>query len=247
MPSASSLDLGRALRAARSLAADPDDTRHVFTLIESLSWRTNERLLAGYERDPVGRRLLQTRPELLPMLCDRAALAAMPRGSLGRAYLDFVDSEGISADGLVEASVEGQRGLHAEGSAAAYVGQRMRDTHDLWHTVTGYKGDLIGEVALLSFSHAQIWNAGVSVVVGVGVLKIRQLRVARIIASARLRGMRASWLPVAPWEELLPRPLSEVRARLRVRPVAPYEELRSDALRDSGELAPRPREVRAAS
>lgn len=39
----------------------------------------------------------------------------------------------------------------------------------------------------------------VSVVVGVGVPKIRKLRVARAIVSARLQGMRASWLPCAPW------------------------------------------------
>jgi ubiquinone biosynthesis protein COQ4 len=232
-------DIPRALRAARALSEDPDDTRHVFTLIESLSWKSNERILKGYQNDAEGRRMLRERPALLPILCDRAALAAMPQGSLARAYLSFVDSEGITADGLVAASLEGQKGLHEPGSDAWYVGQRMRDTHDLWHTVTGYKGDLIGEVALLSFSNAQIWNPGVTVVVGVGVLKIRRLRVARAIASARLRGMRARWLPVAPWERLLPLPLTEVRARLRVKPVRPYEELRTSTLRDQGELAPR--------
>ncbi len=236
---ASGFDIPRALRAARALSDDPDDTRHVFTLIESLSWKSNERILKGYQRDPEGRRLLRERPELLPLLCDRAGLAALPEGSLGRAYLAFVDAEGITADGLVAASLEGQRGLHEPGSDAAWVGQRMRDTHDLWHTVTGYAGDLIGEVALLSFSNAQIWNPGVSVVVGVGVLKIRKLRVARAIASARLRGMRARWLPVAPWEKLLPRPLTEVRAMLRVKPARPYEALRTSTLRERGALRPR--------
>lgn len=240
MDGVSSFDIPRALRAARALSRDPDDTRHVFTLIESLSWRSNERIVRGCRRSETGRRLLAERPEILPRLCDRAALAALPEGSLGRAYLRFVDAEGISADGLVAASIEGQKGLHAPGSETAYVGQRMRDTHDLWHTVTGYKGDLIGEVALLSFSNAQIWNPGVAVVVAVGVLKIREARVARAIASARLRGMRARWLPAAPWEELLALPLEEVRRRLRVRPVRPYEEMRTSTLRASGALEARP-------
>lgn len=226
MPGTKSLDFVRAARAARAIANDPDDTRHVFTLIESLSWRTNERILARTRRTEEGRRLLDERPQLLPLLCDRARLAALPEGSLGRAYLDFVDAEGITADGLVAASLEGKDDVHAPGGELEFVGHRMRDTHDLWHTVTGYKGDLIGEVALLSFSNSQIWNPGVSVVVGVGVLKIQQLRVARAIARARLHGFRAAWLPETPWERLLPRPLSEVRARLRIRPVAPYEELR---------------------
>ncbi len=239
MGAPSTFDLPRAVRAARALAADPDDTQHVFTLIESLSWRTNERILARTRRDPHGRRMLRERPQLLPRLCDREALAALPEGSLGRAYLAFVDAEGITADGLVEASEAGQRGLHDPDSEAAWVGERMRDTHDLWHTVTGYKGDLVGEVALLSFSNAQVWNPGISVVVGVGVLKIRRLRVAREMARARLAGIRASWLPVAPWEELLSRPLVEVRRRLRIRPAPPYEELRSSELRAKGELGPR--------
>lgn len=239
MQPGSTFDVVRALRAARALSRDPDDTRHVFTLIESLSWRSNERILKGYRRSEVGRRLLAERPQLLPLLCDRSSLAALPEGSLGRAYLTFVDAEGITADGLVAASLEGQAGRHPEGSPEAYVGQRMRDTHDLWHTVTGYKGDLIGEVALLSFSNAQIWSPGVSVVVAVGVLKIKQLRVARIMAAARLRGMRAAWLPEAPWEDWLALPLDEVRRRLRVRPVRPYEELRTSVLRERGELAAR--------
>lgn len=230
MAEGSAFDLLRAARAARALANDPDDTRHVFTLIEALSWRTNERILAGYRRDAEGRRLLRARPDLLGLLCDRARLAAMPEGSLARAYLAFVDAEGISADGLVRASLEGERGQHDEDSDESFVGRRMRDAHDLWHTVTGYEADLIGEVALLSFSNAQIWNPGVSVVVGVGVLKIRKLRVARAIVSARLQGMRASWLPCAPWEALLPVPLTEVRARLRVRPARPYQKLRSNQL-----------------
>ena len=174
--------------------------------------------------------MLRTRPDLLARLRDRARLAAMPEGSLARAYLAFVDAEGITADGLVDASLEGERRQPDADSDEAYVGRRMRDAHDLWHTVTGYKADLIGEVALLSFSNAQIWNPGVSVVVGVGVLKIRKLRVARAITSARLQGMRAAWLPSAPWEALLPLPLADVRARLRVRPARPYEELRSNEL-----------------
>ncbi len=235
-------DIPRAARAAAALSKDPDDTRHVFTLIEALSGSTHERLVRGFRRDPAGRRLFDEQPDLLSLLCDRERLRAMPEGSLAHAYLAFTDSEGITADGLVAASKEGQKGqkgLHSPGSWGAYVSQRMRDTHDLWHTVTGYKGDLIGEVSLLAFSNAQIWNPGISIVVGVGVFRIRELRVLREILGGRRRGRRAAWLPAVRWEALLPVSHEKVRAQLGIEPVAPYVEMRSSELRAMGALAPR--------
>ena len=50
----------RALRAARILAADPDDLPQVFTIIESLSCDTIERLAARMAKSEGGRRLLST-------------------------------------------------------------------------------------------------------------------------------------------------------------------------------------------
>jgi len=47
---------------------------------------------------------------------------------------------------------------------------RMRDTHDLWHVVTGYKGDLVGEASLLAFLFAQTRNPGVGFIVAVALL-----------------------------------------------------------------------------
>src|SRR5262245_33107636 len=90
----------RALRAARTLAADPDDLPQVFTIIESLSLDTLQRMARRLSRSDAGRRLLATRPDVVTLLADRAALARLPEGSLGRAYLAFVERENISADGI---------------------------------------------------------------------------------------------------------------------------------------------------
>ena len=51
---------------------------------------------------PEGRRMLQERPCLPHCIADREALARLPEGSFGRAYLDFVERAGISADSLIE-------------------------------------------------------------------------------------------------------------------------------------------------
>lgn len=233
------LDVPRALRALRALAADPDETSHVFTIIDSLSWRAPDHLVGLFHRTPEGARLLRERPVLVPVLADRDALRAMPEGSLAHAYLRFVESEGITADGLVEASEKGRTGVHAGDGELEYAGQRMRDTHDLWHTITGYKGDLLGETALLAFNVPQVWNPGIAVIVLLGIYRVRQPRVVSMVLGGLLRGLRASYLPAIDWAPLLALPLDEVRARLGIVPVEDYEPLRTATLRAEGHLAPR--------
>src|SRR5262245_38444773 len=76
----------RALRAARTLAANPDDLPQVFTIIESLSLDTLARLHARLAKSPSGQKLLAERPDIVDLLADREALRQLPEGSLGRAY-----------------------------------------------------------------------------------------------------------------------------------------------------------------
>ena len=233
-------DVRRAAAALRELAADPDETSHVFTIIESLSGSAPDHLVGLFHEDATGERLLRDRPQLTAVLMDRGALRRMPAGSLAHAYLRFVESEGITADGLVAASEKGRTGVHEAGSEIDYVSSRMRDTHDLWHTVTGYKGDLLGETALLAFTVPQTKNVGIAAIVLLGIYRIRERRALPMVLGGLRRGMRAKYLPAIDWESLLPRPLDEVRALLGIRPVVDYEPIRTDALRAEGLLAARP-------
>jgi len=228
----------RALRALRELVRNPDDTRHVFTVIESLSGHAPLRLLARFRRSESGQRLLATHAAILPTLRDRARLARMPEGSLGRAYLAFLEREKITADGLVQASLDGETGVVAQGTDFEYVGDRLRDTHDLWHTVTGYHGDLYGEASLLAFSGVQIRNPGIALIVLTALLRARDPKLLRMVWRALESGARAEWLPPVEWEGLLELPLEEVRRRLRIEPVPEYETVRTGDLRMLGELSP---------
>jgi len=215
----------RALAALRELIKNPDDTRHVFTIVESLSGRAPLRLLAS-------------RAQILPILRDRAALERMPEGSLGHAYLAFVDRERIDADGLVQASVDGETGALVRGADLEYVRDRLRDTHDLWHAVSGYQGDLYGETALLAFSTVQTLNPGLVLIVLTALLRARDPQLYRLVFGGLASGARAEWLPPVEWESLLPLPLEEVRRRLRVAHAPNYAPVRSADLRMTGELAP---------
>ena len=72
--------------------------------------------------------------------------------------------EQISPDGLVAASEEVNR-TGRENEDRNRFGMRMRDSHDLWHCVTGYSRDLVGEASLLAFTFAQTRNPGIGAIV----------------------------------------------------------------------------------
>jgi len=209
--------------ATRAALANPEDTTQAFRIAEALSFNNPERLLRRFRADPTGARLLAERRDLLEILTDRERLEAMPADSLAAAYLAFLDSEGISAEGLVEASAVSSEATDGD---VAFLRARMRDSHDLWHTVMGYQGDLLGESALLAFTFAQTGHPGVGFLAGLGFVLAPERAIRRVITDGFKRGRRAGWLVAADWAELLPMPIGEVRERLGVGAPPVYEPVR---------------------
>lgn len=226
--------VGYDLRAAREALArllqNPDDTQQVFRILRALPGRSGEWVLARMDASRTGRGLLAERPEILPRLLDRDALRRAPRGSLAHAYLAFVEREGITADGLVAASVEGgsfdEAIVHPRARDLDWMRRRLRDSHDLWHAATGYAGDLIGEGALLAFSLVQLRSPGILVIISAGFAKGRTLGLRGEIAHGLYRGWSARWLPAVRWEDLLSLPLADVRRRLALPEPRRYTEVR---------------------
>ena len=222
----------RALRAARTLVADPDDLPQVFTIIESLSGNTLHRIWKRLNKTEKGQRILRERPDIVSLLDDRAALARLPEGSLGRAYLAFVEREKISPAGIREAGRKGMTNEIPLSDPYDYVHARMRDTHDLWHAAVGYHGDVLGETALLAFTFAQTRNPAIAFIIGIGLLKTIGAPEARaVILDGHRRGRAAAWFPEQAWETLLPLPLSEVRSRLHLEAAPVYTQIRSSDLK----------------
>lgn len=215
-----------AWRAIRRLVRDPEDTKQAFLLIEALRGRSTRRLLARLRRSPGGGLLLASRPSLLAHLGDRAALAALPAGSLGRAYLAFIGVESLSAEGLAEVSRVTRPSASDD---IAWLRERNREMHDLIHVVVGYGRDPLGEVCVAAVSYAQTGLKGFAVIAAVGALRIaRRLRgqpVRGAVWEAYRQGRRARWLIDADWETLLAEPLDAVRAQYRVAPPAIYPQV----------------------
>jgi ubiquinone biosynthesis protein COQ4 len=99
--------------------------------------------------------------------------------------------------------------------------------------IAGYGRDLLGEGSLLAFTCAQVRNPGVALIVVAGLLKLRSLGhkdTPRLFWQGFRRGLKANrMMPAADWEELLQRPLSEVRRLLNVDEPPTYQPLFSQA------------------
>ena len=215
----------QAWRSMRALIANPENTAEVFKIIEALKGGSLPRAVERLRATPEGAELLRHKPEILPLLNDRDALRAMPAGSVGRAYLKFVEARDLSADGLVAASEEAPRGRE-KSPDERWLANRLRDIHDLQHVVCGYGPDELGELCLRAFTTAQTPNRGISFIIVMGRRQFRQvapqLSIDDCVAEGRATGETAKWFATVSWEQRLTEPLQQLRADLGVTPPAMY-------------------------
>jgi ubiquinone biosynthesis protein COQ4 len=235
---------GRALRALRALLRDPDDTEKAIDVFYAIGPNSFERQFQRLLRSRAGRCLLAARPSLAGALGDRDTLERLPAGSLGRAYLAYLDRNGFETTGLlalnhrVAARWERDEGIPPLDPARAWFRDRSILVHDLFHVLTDYPTDDVGEATLLAFSQAQLpGRAQLLLLAGAtqALVRARGWRALGNVVAAWRRGRRATWLPAQPWEQLLALPLDTVRTLVGV----------SDALEahprgvPSGTVAPR--------
>lgn len=216
------------LKALRELLAEPERTEKAFEVFLRLDGDGEERSFQRFLAEPHGPRLASERPSLLARLTDQDALAGLPDGSFGRGYFDYLRRTGLDPAGLVNLKCEMVERAKTEGM---YLPERdpvrewFRDRtilmHDLWHVLTAYGTDELGEAALLYFTHAQLGGrANAIFITGIGVRTIfaGEFGFLPYLLQAWRRGRRASWLMGLPYEDLLPLPLAEVRRGAGIEP-----------------------------
>jgi ubiquinone biosynthesis protein COQ4 len=205
-----------AIKALSRLLQDPEQTEEVFVIIRALTGRSVLNAFNRFKQAEIGQAILTEQRNLVSVLEDRDALGGMPQGSLGRAYLNFVEKEAITAAGLIEAS---NREMDFVDPDFERFANRMRDQHDLWHVLTGYGRDTFGEACLLAFTYAQTQNRGVGFIALAGMFKLTKALGPGVRAAmwqAYRAGKRAAWLPAEDWEARLREPLDTVRSRLNI-------------------------------
>ena len=218
----------KAVRAMGRLIENPEATDEVFTIIDALSGKSLETGFQRFIGTAMGQQILAERRSLLGTLRDRDYLATLPEDSLAAHYLKFVTTENISAEGLVEPSQDMRESRQLDSDRLLFA-NRQRDMHDLWHTVTEYGRDELGEVCLLAFTSAQSPNRGIAFICLVGIFQIAKslgFSVPKAAYRAYRDGKNAAWLPAQDWENLLSQPVGAVRAQLNIRPPQRYQALR---------------------
>jgi len=225
--SATRRDWRGAFSALRRLLADANDTEQVFRIMRALNVGT---VKAGYERllrTRQGGQLAYQRVELAELFADPAFIGSFAPGTVGAAYAAFLDGTGYSAAGLADISRIDDPNRDAQHPYAWY-GRRMRDSHDIWHVLTGYKADEpLGEACLVAFSYAQTHGLGWAVIAIGAALKAWRTPggkpAMRAIWEGYRRGRQAAWLPAEDYQRLLAEPLETARARLNLPPPTAYQ------------------------
>ncbi len=226
------LDWGHALRSLRRLLNDKEDTTAVFEIMRALNGSATAKAYHRLLATPQGGRIAYERQEFARLLMDDAWLDSLPAGSVGAAYRDFIRSERLSAEGLAEISRQGVSQID-EPHPYAWMGRRTRDVHDIWHILSGYHRDGLGEACLVGFSYAQTRGLGwLLIALGASTRAKGPYPYRKAIWQGYTRGKAAAWLLGEDYERLMAEPLDAARRRLNITPPTIYDAIPPEA-RDS--------------
>ncbi|MEL7472663.1 MAG: Coq4 family protein, partial [Planctomycetota bacterium] len=205
------------LRGAVGMLRDPERTESVFDIEDGLRHTdATKEAFAFTLQDPavremVGERYLQPVP-------DTDRLRQLDPGTLGRTYTDHLESMGFDPDYYRKIDVKDD---------VDYILMRIRQTHDIWHVVTGFDTTPLGEISVKAIELAQTHRPMAAVICAGGTFRYLMKTpdefgdCLKTISMGYQMGMRAKPLLAMKWEEQWERPIDEIRAELNVDPIAP--------------------------
>lgn len=191
------------------LVRDPSNPDVALTYLRSLDCDLHAEMVQTMKNEPEGRRLLEERPRLDAASLNMDELGRLPSGTLGQAFARFFRERGVKPFAARDPIKDD----------ADYLANRLRETHDLWHLVTGYGTHPSGEIELQAFSYGNMKNPSslliLSYVPGMN-LRRGVDGMPGWLASAYRRGQAAKSFASFMWEDHWEKPLAEVRAELRM-------------------------------
>ena len=160
---------------------------------------------------------------------DLAEMKALPAGSLGQTYHDWIVDNGLTAAIATNYrqfhdSLEASGSLDGMPEALRFAVLRGFQTHDFMHVLTGYDSSGTGEIALQAFCLAQLqfpyFGMWMSVIATRMTFCEPRMIVPMMdaISDGWRRGRATPNLMIHKWEAMLAEDLDEVRARFGVTP-----------------------------
>jgi ubiquinone biosynthesis protein Coq4 len=143
-------------------------------------------------------------------------LAKLPEGTLGRVFADHMISNGLDPKAIPIPEIEP--------GDLRYVKAHLRETHDIWHVVTGFNTDVAGEIGLQAFYLAQFPAHLSAVLIAMAFVHIatKNIDARDAMMNEIMRGWtigkRADLFFGFEWAKHWATPLVEVRRMLHVDP-----------------------------
>ena len=205
------------LRGAMGMLRDPEHTESVFDIEDGLRHIQATREAFDFTaQDPRVREMIEER--YLQPVPATARLRQLDPGTLGRTYVDHLDSMGFDPDYYRKIDVKDD---------IDYILMRIRQTHDIWHVVTGLDTTQLGEISVKAVELAQTHRPMSAVICAGGVFRYLMKEpeqfgdCLKTISMGYQIGLKAKPLLAMKWEEQWERPVDEIRADLDVEPLAP--------------------------
>jgi ubiquinone biosynthesis protein COQ4 len=200
------------LRAFRKLIDNPADPLQGPIFQMCAEHALMRKLARSLERHDEGRRLLAERPRLNANTVSLATMRELPERSLGHEYAAYFEANGITPFDPPKLPVD---------TAEDYVATRLREVHDVFHVVTGYRTDDIGELELQWFNFGNLgWGPLPILVIVASFVMGRMTKygglwsVCKRARAAYRRGRRSRALASVLWEDYWHTPIGELQTLL---------------------------------
>lgn len=200
------------LRAFRKLISNPADPLYGPMFQLCVEHSLMRKLTRGFESHSEGRRLLAERPRLNAHTVSLATMSALPVDSLGREYAAYFGANNITPFEPPALPVDTNHD---------YVATRLREAHDVFHVVTGYGTDELGELELQWFNRGNLGKGPLPLIMILAFFfmgtakKYGGIRaVWKRARAAYRRGKRSRALASVVWEDYWRMPVRDVQALL---------------------------------
>jgi ubiquinone biosynthesis protein COQ4 len=209
------LDTLIVLKGALSLIRDPQQTDSVYDIEDGMK---HSAAMAAATRYMMAQPEIATIAEerYLAPTPDIPKLLQCPPDSLGYAYANYIHTAGFDPGFYRSMAVEDD---------TSYLLLRLRQTHDLWHVVTGFATNVPGELGLKAFELAQTRRTMAGILIAGGFIKcllqtpdeLDQLL--NNISRGYRTGLQAKPLLAQKWEENWDKSLQDWRSELGIKVV----------------------------
>lgn len=212
------IDCFSTLKGIVSLLRDAGQTDSVYDIEDGLRKTAAMQVaIAHLQKQPGVNEIIQERYIAPPP--DLEKLIKLPPDSLGYAYASALTEAGFDPNFYRQVEVTDD---------TSYVLLRLRQTHDIWHCVTGFDVDVEGELGLKAFELAQTRRTMAVILIAGGLLKTLFNAPERLdslldrLAIGYRMGAQARPFLAQKWEECWEKPLETWRAELEIIPNQSY-------------------------